>query len=176
MAATTRNVAVALATATAVIRSDLPAGLEVRSLVPLLQSLGVRHSFDRDTADFSGINARRPPDAEALFVSDILQKSVVDVNEEGTEAVATTAVVFPQGAASMQPARPVIPVFRADRPFLFAIRDRPSGEILFMGRVTGSGFGDSRTPRGNGEFDPDVPRFLRGLRGGHRLRGVTRGR
>ena len=106
-----------------------------------MQSLGVRHSFDRETADFSGINGRRPPDAEALFVSDILQKALVDVNEEGTEAVAATAVMMrPMRQPQCEPARPVIPVFRADHPFLFAIRDRPSGEILFMGRVTGSGF------------------------------------
>jgi len=130
-------------------------------LVPLLQSLGVRHSFDRDTADFSGINGRRPPDAEALFVSDILQKALIDVNEEGTEAVAATAVVFARCLASMPAEEPVIPVFRADRPFLFAIRDRASGEILFMGRVTGSGFEEPGVPDGGDEPDPDLPPFLR---------------
>jgi serpin B len=75
------------------------------SLVPLMHSLGVRHTFDRETADFSGINGRRPPDDEALFVSDILQKALVDVNEEGTEAVAATAVMMVRCAASLRPPR-----------------------------------------------------------------------
>jgi serpin B len=145
------------------------------SLVPLLQSLGVRHSFDRDTADFSGINARRPPDAAALFVSDILQKAVVDVNEEGTEAVAATAVLFPQCAASLTAEEPVIPMFRADRPFLFAIRDRSSGEILFMGRVTGSRFDRSGVRGEADQFDAESLELPEFLRGGRRFR-LTRGR
>jgi serpin B len=55
----------------------------------------------------------------------------VDVNEEGTEAAAATAVVMAPGAAPSS--KPVL--FRADRPFLFLIRDTRSGGILFMGRV-----------------------------------------
>jgi serpin B len=53
----------------------------------------------------------------------------VDVNEEGTEAAAATGVSF--GVTSV----PQIPVFRADRPFLFAIQDAGSGNLLFLGRV-----------------------------------------
>jgi len=58
----------------------------------------------------------------------------VEVHEEGTEAAAATAVVAPTMAA-WPPAPDQMPIFRADHPFLFAIRDRKSGAILFLGRV-----------------------------------------
>ena len=160
------------ARAHAALDSELPAG-DVRVLLPrfkistngslasLLRSLGLRHSFDRETADFSGINGRRPPDEEALFISDILQKVLVDVNEVGTEAVAATGVLMARCGAALRPRRPAVPVFRADRPFLFAIRDRPSGEILFIGRVTGSGF-EERDDTGDGVGSaPGLRSFLR---------------
>jgi serpin B len=131
------------------------------SLVPLMKSLGLRHSFDRETADFSGINGRRPPDAESLFISDVVQKAVVDVNEQGTEAVAASAVKMARVAAAMRPRGPVIPVFRADHPFLFAIRDRASGEILFIGRVAGSGLEEPIARDDGDDFDPDLPPFIR---------------
>lgn len=67
---------------------------------------------------------------EALFISTIFHKAFVEVNKEGTEAAASTAVGI---ALRLQPR---VPIFRADYPFLFAIRDRKSGTILFLGRVT----------------------------------------
>ena len=61
----------------------------------------------------------------------MVHKAFVDVNEEGTEAAAATAVVVPTyGIASAAE-----PVFRADHPFVFLIRDKRSGSILFMGRI-----------------------------------------
>jgi serine protease inhibitor len=57
----------------------------------------------------------------------------VDVNEEGTEAAAATAVVLMELSVGSQPAPPV--VFRADHPFIFLIRENSTGSILFMGRV-----------------------------------------
>ena len=57
----------------------------------------------------------------------------MDVNEEGTEAAAATGVVM-RAMAARQPEQP--PVFRADHPFLFLIRDTTTGSILFMGRLT----------------------------------------
>jgi serpin B len=66
-----------------------------------------------------------------LYVSAVIHKAYVDVNEEGTEAAAATAVVT-RSLASLT--RPII--FRADHPFMFLIRDNRSGSILFMGRVT----------------------------------------
>ncbi len=78
-------------------------------------------------ADFSGIDGARD-----LFISAIVHKAYVDVNEEGTEAAAATGTVM--SMTSMMP-RPT-PVFRADHPFIFLIRDTQSGTILFLGRVT----------------------------------------
>jgi serpin B len=69
---------------------------------------------------------------DSLFISQVLHKAFVEVNEEGTEAAAATAVVM-RVTAIAQPRPPV--VFRADHPFLFVIRDRKTGSVLFMGRV-----------------------------------------
>jgi len=73
-------------------------------------------------ADFSGISDG------GLYISQVIHQAYVDVNEEGTEAAAATGVVM-LGAA------PMLEEFRADHPFIFVIRDRDTGLILFMGRV-----------------------------------------
>ena len=62
-----------------------------------------------------------------LYIQNAVHKSTIDVNEEGTEATAATAVLVGTWSAS--------PVFRADHPFLFLIQDDETGNILFMGRV-----------------------------------------
>jgi len=97
------------------------------SLAQVLQSLGMTKAFDGNQADFSGMNGKKN-----LFISAVVHKAFVNVDEEGTEAAAATAVVMKLTAAPM-PER--IPEFRADHPFVFLIRDRVSGAILFMGRV-----------------------------------------
>ncbi len=94
-------------------------------LASVLKSMGMIDAFSAN-ADFSGMNGRRD-----LFISAVIHKAYVDVNEEGTEAAAATAVTMK--LTSVGPAR--IPVFRADHPFLFLIRDNHSGSILFIGRV-----------------------------------------
>ena len=97
---------------------------------PRLVELGMTDAFDRGRADFSAINGRVPPDEHALFISAVLHKAFVDVNEEGTEAAAATAVVMRTLGAADTPE-----LFRADHAFLFAIRERKTGTILFLGRV-----------------------------------------
>lgn len=87
-----------------------------------LTSLGMPSAFDKDRADFSGMDGRRD-----LFVSDVVHKAFVDVNEEGTEAAAATGIVI---AFNSLP-----PEFRADHPFLFLIRDTKTASILFLGRL-----------------------------------------
>jgi serpin B len=83
-----------------------------------------------DRADFSGIST-----ADRLSISRVIHQAFVDVTEGGTEAAAATASVLalpgPGGGGSGPQA-----VFRADHPFLFLIRDRRTGSILFLGRVT----------------------------------------
>jgi len=93
-----------------------------------LGALGMAQAFQPGTADFSGMTGRRD-----FWISSAIHKAFIDVNEEGTEAAAATAIVM----RSMAMAREQPPViFRADHPFLFLIRDNRSGSILFMGRVT----------------------------------------
>jgi serpin B len=91
----------------------------------LLADMGMPQAFDPDQADFTGMRSIRD-----LYISAILHKAFVDVNEEGTEAAAATAVII--GVESM----PVdIEQVQVDRPFMFMIRDMATGSILFAGRV-----------------------------------------
>jgi serpin B len=97
------------------------------SLEKILESMGMAIAFSND-ADFSGMNGNR-----SLAISAVLHKAFVDVNEEGTEAAAATAVTM-RATAVLAPVP--VPVFRADHPFVFLIRDKHNGSILFLGRVT----------------------------------------
>ncbi len=89
----------------------------------VLESMGMPLAFTSGRADFSGMNGKRD-----LFISAVIHKAFVEVNEEGTEAAAATVVVE-------VPFERFIPTFRADHPFVFLIRDNRTGSILFMGRV-----------------------------------------
>lgn len=98
-----------------------------------LEALGMPLAFNEDRADFSGINGQGPETGDSISISKVFHQAFVEVNEEGTEAAAATAVaIVAQGMPEMPPS---IPIFRADHPFLFAIRDKKSGVILFLGRV-----------------------------------------
>jgi serpin B len=66
-----------------------------------------------------------------LFISDVVHKAFVAVDEEGTEAAAATAVIM-EAAGSAMPEGVVLVI---DRPFIFLIRDLETGQILFIGRV-----------------------------------------
>jgi serpin B len=96
------------------------------ALADILAGMGMPTAFEPGKADFSGMNGS----TEKLFISAVIHKAFVDVNEKGTEAAATTAVVIdPQDAEIPRP------MFRADHPFVFLIRDNRSGTILFLGRL-----------------------------------------
>jgi len=97
-------------------------------LADTLKAMGMASAFDPKTADFSGMTGRKE-----LFFSAVIHKAFVDVNEEGTEAAAATGVIMMRHAAVARPKVP--PVFRADHPFVFLIRDNRNGAILFLGRV-----------------------------------------
>ena len=99
-----------------------------RECMQTLQALGMTALFDAAAADLSGI-AGQPGE---LVVSAVVHKAFVEVAEEGTEAAAATAVAIKM-TAFRPPERPV--VFRADRPFVFLIRERASGCVLFAGVV-----------------------------------------
>jgi len=105
-----------------------------------LRALGMPLAFDRDKADFTGM-ANPPSPRDRLVVGEVFHKAFVTVDELGTEAAAATAVVMPTAAAA--PMRTAPPFeFRADHPFLFFIIDKPSGLILFMGRVSDPSLGE----------------------------------
>ncbi|MGA2678507.1 MAG: serpin family protein [Sedimentisphaerales bacterium] len=93
-------------------------------LARVLGAMGMPDAFSRN-ADFSGMTGNRD-----LFISNVLHKAYVDVNEEGTEAAAATAVVMKRISIGEPP-----PVFRADHSFIFLIRDNQTDSILFLGRV-----------------------------------------
>jgi serpin B len=95
------------------------------SLNEYLQALGMKDAFDENKADFSGMSKT------FLYITHVIHKAFVEVNEEGTEAAAATTVIM--GTKSVMIDEPV--VFRADHPFFFLIRDIQSGSILFMGRM-----------------------------------------
>ena len=98
------------------------------ALRPLLAALGMPLAFSPD-ADFSGITT-----AQRLRIDEVAHKAYIDVNEEGTEAAAATAVIMKASARFMNTEPPVEVI--VDRPFLFAITDMESGLPLFLGRVT----------------------------------------
>ena len=90
----------------------------------ILKSMGMKDLFVRRTADLSGMDGTRK-----LFVSKVIHKAYIDVNEEGTEAAAATG-----GVITMMSAQFDTLTFKADHPFLFFIREKVTGSILFSGR------------------------------------------
>lgn len=98
-----------------------------------LAKMGIVQAFT-EKADFSGLSSQ-----PGLFIDSVIHKAVIEVNEEGSEAAAATAVVMQRAMARPSP-RPV--VFRADHPFIFLIRDRAAGCMLFLGRVNRPGAAD----------------------------------
>jgi len=94
-------------------------------LTDVLTELGMKDMFLQGKADFSGVDGTK-----MLYVSEIVQKAFIEVNEEGSEAAAAT------GAVLMSRSMPLPPEpFHADHPFVFFIRDTKTGMLLFQGRV-----------------------------------------
>ena len=83
----------------------------------------MRDAFIPGGADFT----RMSPSGHNLYIDKVKQKTYVDINEEGTEAAAVTSVGISYTSAP--------PLMRVDRPFIFVIRERLSGTILFMGKI-----------------------------------------
>jgi serpin B len=90
-----------------------------------LAGMGMLDAFTPNVANFSGMDG-----AQDLYISFVVHKAWVQVNEAGTEAAAATLVGIGATVVGLGP-----PQFRADHPFLFFIRDTQSGSLLFMGRV-----------------------------------------
>jgi len=97
-----------------------------RQLKPDLQALGMRAAFEPNTADFTKMSTSR---GRELYIKFVKQKTFVDVNEEGTEAAAVTGVGI--GVTSV----PLTVTMRVDRPYIFLLRERLSGTVLFMAKI-----------------------------------------
>jgi serpin B len=95
------------------------------SLNETLRQLGMEIAFS-SLADFSGISD------VALAISTVKQKAVIEVNEEGSEAAAVTVVEMVYTTIQTEP-QPI--TFKANRPFLFAIKENSTGTVLFMGKI-----------------------------------------
>jgi len=92
-----------------------------------LKTLGMPDAFDSDKADFSGMTGK-----PELFISDVIHKALIAVDEKGTEAAAATAVIMEATSALRNQDISMI----VDRPFIFVIRDLSTSQILFIGRVS----------------------------------------
>ena len=108
-------------------------GRSALGLVAVLKKMGVTDAFDKDRADLYGISAYPRSDPFGrLYISAVLHQAFIKVAEKGTEAAAATAIVDSGTIGGSD-----VPIVRAtiDHPFLWFIRDRVTGTILFMGRV-----------------------------------------
>ena len=94
------------------------------SLVDNLKALGMLDAFDASKSNFSGIS-----DQTDLYISEVKHKSYIKVDEEGTEAAAVTGITFE--ITSVMPDA----VFKIDHPFVFAIREKDTNALLFLGKV-----------------------------------------
>ena len=102
------------------------------SLANALQNMGMKSAFDPDLADFSGLCAH-PPGGERLYVSKVLQKAMISMQETGVEAAAATAVILAGLSVAAPPPTPVPMV--VNRPYLLALVDNPTGAILMLGQI-----------------------------------------
>lgn len=118
------------------VRVELPKfRLETTTLLSdVLRRMGMSRVWvpttSADAANLSGISSGTSPE-ERLYLSEAIHKTFLEVNEKGTEAAGDTALVDLVGAEE----EPFTPEFKADRPFLVCIRHRPTGLVLFLGRV-----------------------------------------
>ncbi len=97
-------------------------------LKDILSAMGMTKAFTPYVADFSGING-----AKDLFIGYVKHKTFIDVNENGTEAAAVTAVGMFTTSMPVDPPNKVY--FKVDRPFIFAITEKSTGVILFIGEI-----------------------------------------
>ncbi|MGA2035464.1 MAG: serpin family protein [Thermoguttaceae bacterium] len=93
-----------------------------------LKSMGMNRVFQPQEADFSNMSSSGP-----LYISAVMHKAYVDLDEKGTEAAAATSVEIAASPAREEGEEPA--VFRADHPFLFLIQENKTGSVIFVGRV-----------------------------------------
>jgi serpin B len=102
------------------------------SLANALKAMGMPVAFDKTSADFKGICI--PTDGQNLYISDVLQKAMIAMQETGVEAAAATAVIVDETAGVAGPPPTPIPVI-VNRPYVISIVDVPTGAVLFVGHI-----------------------------------------
>jgi len=103
------------------------------SLVEALKAMGMKQAFDDGAANFDGLCAH-PPDGSRLHISDVLQKTMIAMQETGVEAAAATAVIL--AGTSSAPVEPPVKVeMTVNRPYLVAIVDAPTQAVLMLGQI-----------------------------------------
>ena len=102
-------------------------------LTAALKAAGLDVIFDPDFADFTPMQG--DPDNQQFFISEVMQKTKLELDEEGTRAAAVTAAFITNATAAMPEPREIKEVF-LDRPFAFLIYDKEADQIVFMGKVT----------------------------------------
>ena len=90
-----------------------------------LKKMGMPIAFNVVAADFSGMTGNKE-----LYISHVIHKAYINLNEKGTEAAAATATIM-----AMKCYSPNSKIFNADHPFIFLIKDNATGSILFMGKM-----------------------------------------
>ena len=103
------------------------------SLIEALKAMGMKQAFDDGAANFDGLCAH-PPDGSRLHISDVLQKTMIAMQETGVEAAAATAVIL--AGTSSAPVEPPVKVeMTVNRPYLVAIVDAPTQAVLMLGQI-----------------------------------------
>lgn len=102
------------------------------SFKEILKHIGIEKAFEKREAEFDEVMFKGVKEGENVYVDDVLQKTFIEVDENGTEAAAATAVIMNE-ATSIGPSMEEIKEFKADRPFIYFIRDDVTHEVLFIG-------------------------------------------
>lgn len=102
-------------------------------LVDAMKALGIKKAFDRDCRDFQNVMFEGIDPSHSVYISDVIHKSFIEVDEKGTEAAAATVILFAESAA-VERIEPKI--FEANHPFTYLIRDNENGEVFFMGQYS----------------------------------------
>ena len=97
----------------------------------ILKYVGIEKAFDEGSAEFANVMFEGVSEGKNVYISDVIQKTFIDVDENGTEAAAVTAISM--NATSVGPTEEEIKEFKADKPFIYFIRDDETSEVLFMG-------------------------------------------
>jgi serpin B len=103
------------------------------SLADALKTMGMPVAFDKENADFQGLCV--PPDGGNLYISDVLQKAMIAMQETGVEAAAATAVIIGETDGVSGGPQPVPIPMTVNRPYVLSIVDVPTGALLFVGHI-----------------------------------------